>query len=99
VDSLKTVISAADGRQKYQATFDVAYELFDVDNPEAVKYAEDAYRLSYSIGDSAEIAKSGRIFGQLLRRVDRLEESVEIFLKVLPIAERNQVVEEQKKIL
>jgi signal transduction histidine kinase len=99
VDSLKIVIDNAEGRQKYQATFDVAYELFDVDNQEAVRFAEDAYRLSYGTGDSTEIAKSGRIFGQLLRRVERLDESVDIFLKVLPIAERNGVVEEQKKIL
>jgi signal transduction histidine kinase len=99
IDSLKALIATATGRQKYQATFDIAYELFDVDNQEAVEYADEAHRLSFLISDSTEITKSGRILGQLLRRVGRLDESVEVFIKVLPIAERNKILDEQKRIL
>jgi signal transduction histidine kinase len=99
VDSLKRILATATGRQLYVTTFEIGYELFDVDNVEAVKYAATAHDLSYSLGDSTEIARSGRILGQLLRRLNRLDEAVSVFTKVLPIAERNQIVEEQKRIL
>lgn len=99
VDSLKAQIPAATDTSKYNLTFKVAYELFDVNNQEAVLFAKQAFHLSLEIGDSLKIAKSGRLFGQLLRRVDKPDEAISQFLNILPVAERNHFVDEQKRIL
>ncbi len=99
VDSLKALIPLSTGTNKYDLTFKVAYELFDVNNQEAVLYAKQAYGLSLELGDSLQITKSGRLLGQLLRRVDRLDEAIIQFGSVLSIAERNQFIDEEKRIL
>jgi signal transduction histidine kinase len=99
VDSLKQVLPNATGKVRYEVTYKIAYELFDVDNPEALKFATLAYGYASDLGDSLEITRSGRIRGQLLRRVDQPDEAINQFLIVLPIAERNQQVAELKRIL
>ncbi len=99
VDSIKSLIPAATDTTRYNLTFGVAYELFDVDNHEAVLYAEQAYILARELGDSLRITKSGRLLGQLLRRVDELDEAIIKFQEVLPIAERNKFTVEEKRIL
>jgi signal transduction histidine kinase len=73
--------------------------LFDVDNHEAVQYSEHAYELSKQLGDSAEIARAGRQYAQLLRRVDRIEEAMSLYETVLGVAERNKNIAEEKRIL
>jgi len=99
VDSIKALIPNARDTAKYRLVFNVAYELFDVNNHEAVRYAEKAYILAKEFGDSLEITKSGRLLGQLLRRVDELDEAILRFSEVLPIAERNKYIGEEKRIL
>ena len=101
VDSLKKVAAFAKptDTSMYKVVFKIAYELFDVDNQEAVLYGDQAYRLALLSGDSLQITRSGRLFGQLLRRTDRLGDAISQFLTVLPIAERNGFVEEEKRIL
>ncbi|MEJ0031969.1 MAG: tetratricopeptide repeat protein [Bacteroidota bacterium] len=73
--------------------------MFDVDNPQAVEYAEQSFELAKQLGDSAAIVRAGRQYGQLLRRVDRLEDAIAIFVEVLGISERNNVVAETKRVL
>ena len=99
VDSLKLLIPSATDTAKYTLIFNVAYELFDVDNQQAVLYANQAYQLALEIGDSLKITKSGRVLGQLLRRVDHSDEAIAQFMKILPITERNNLIVEQKRIL
>ena len=98
-DSIKALIPSAKGLEKYDLVFKVAYELFDVDNHEAVVYANEAHQLALEIGDSLQITKSGRILGQLLRRVDKPDDAIAQFMRMLPIAERNHLVDEEKRIL
>jgi signal transduction histidine kinase len=99
VDSLKSLIPSAYGKAKYDLIYKVAYELFGVNNFEAVKFAATAHKLAKQLGDSLEITRSGRIYGQLLRRVAQNDSANIQFLKVLPIAERNNYTEERKRIL
>jgi len=99
VDSLKRTIGTAQGTDLFNSYFAIAYELFDVDNPEAVQYAEQSFELGKQLGDSALITRSGRQYGQLLRRNDRLDDAIIIFTEVLGISERNNIVEEEKRIL
>ncbi len=99
VDSIKQLIPIAHGEELYQAYFQIGYELFDVDNQEAVEYTERAFNLAKELGDSVAITKSGRQYGQLLRRVDRLDDAIVIFNEVLGISERNNIASETKRIL
>ncbi len=99
VDSMRAQLQTATGVDLYQLYFQIGYELFDVENTEAVKYAGRAYQLARELGDSIEIARSGRVFAQLLRRVDRLDEAIEVFNTVLGISERNNYVDEEIRIL
>lgn len=99
VDSMKAQLRTATGVDLYQLYYQIGYELFDVENTEAVKFAGRAYQLARELGDSLEITRSGRVFGQLLRRVDRLDEAIEVFNSVQGISERNNYVDEQIRIL
>lgn len=99
VDSLKAAYKGTTGKERYTIAYKIAYELFEVDNEQALPWGERAYEFAKELGDSTEIAKSGRLSGQLLRRVDRLDEAIERFHEVLPIAERNNIVIEEKRIL
>ncbi len=89
VDSLKLQLGTDKGANRQMVLYQIAYELFDVDNPQALTYADHAYKASLEQGDSAQIVASGLLLGQLLRRADRPEETVEMLTKMLPLARRH----------
>lgn len=99
VDSMKALLPSSRGADLYNLYFRIGYELFDFDNPEAVKYSGEAYNMAQVLADSTEIVKSGRIYAQLLRRVDRLDDAIEVFNQIVGIAERNNYLDEFKRIL
>jgi signal transduction histidine kinase len=99
VDSLKSILKEKSGRDRYEILYQLAYDLFDVDNREASVYAKQAYDLAYDVGDSLKIVTSGRLAGQIYRRIDQLENSIDVLKEVLPIAKRNTYEDEEKKIL
>jgi signal transduction histidine kinase len=99
VDSLKALLVNTDGRQRYELLNSLTRELFDVDNKTALVYAEEAFSLARQIGDSIQIVKSGRITGQIQRRIDDLNGSIDLLTSILPVARRNHFTEEEKKIL
>jgi tetratricopeptide (TPR) repeat protein len=88
MDNLERDASKHLGDDRYEMIFKVAYDLFDVDNAEAVKYAEEAFGVARELGDSAKIVRSGRIYGQLLRRVGELDSAIDIMVSIKEIAER-----------
>lgn len=99
VDSLRSILPRVTGNGRYEVLYRLAYDLFDVDNKSAVVYAKEAYDLAYDLGDSLKIVTSGRLTGQIFRRVEQLDVSISILSEVLPIAQRNGLVDEEKKIL
>jgi tetratricopeptide (TPR) repeat protein len=98
VDSMKVLLPKTSGLEKYPLYYGMAYELFDVDNSKAVLYADSAYSLIKSTPDSTEMVKAGRLYGQLLRRVDRLDDAIHQFERLLPIAHRYHILKEEKFI-
>jgi signal transduction histidine kinase len=78
---------------------ELAWYLLFVEDAQAQRYASDAYRLALQFGDSTILVKAGRIRGQALRRLDRLQESIDVLSSVLPVAKRNLLLDEYKKIL
>lgn len=98
VDSLKDKIAGATGEDLFRLHYQIGYELFDVDNQQAVIYSEKAYQLSKNLNDSLR-TRAARTYGQLLRRVDRLDDAIVVFREALDIAVSNNFIDEQKKIL
>lgn len=99
IDSLKSRLTGTTDQKSYPLLWGLAYELYDVNNPEAVFYARRAHEVALQMGDSLQIVKSGRILGQLLRRTDQILMSIGYLTNVLSIAERNDFRQEVKFIL
>jgi tetratricopeptide (TPR) repeat protein len=90
VDSLKQLLLHSEVPiDRAEVLWSIAYELFDVDNEQAVFYAERAYHDVWQRGDSLQIVKVGTTYGQLLRRVGKLRQSIEISEGLLQIARRH----------
>lgn len=100
IDSLESVLKNAENENEIALVkTQLAWEYFDVDNNKALSFAQEAFRLSQEIGDSSSMVRAGRLSGQLLRRFDRVDESINQLLIVYPIAKRNNYLEELKRIL
>lgn len=100
VDSLQNIITNAETEhQILEAKISLVLEYADIDNGKALKLVTEAYDLAVSLGDTSKIVTAGRIKGQLLRRFDKLQDAIEILSLVEPIAKRNQLDDDYKKIL
>jgi signal transduction histidine kinase len=100
VDSLlRELQTAHDEPRILKVKAQLADELFDIDNQMCLRYADEAYQLATHLGDSTRLVRMARMKGQMLRRLDRLQESIDILTEVLPIARRNNLREDYKKIL
>ncbi|MEJ0055921.1 MAG: tetratricopeptide repeat protein [Bacteroidota bacterium] len=99
IDSLRIELNRASETEKFDVLWGLAYELFDVNNVEASVYARKAFEFAQSRKDSVQIVKSGRILGQILRRVGEVDESIKILESVLTISINHKVEKETKLIL
>ncbi len=96
VDSLKRELQRS---RTSNILWELAFELFDANPSEALKYGRQAFDEAISQNDTTQIIRSGRITGQILRRADKLDESIEILTTVLPLSEKKQFNKETKYIL
>lgn len=100
VDSLLNVLDKANtDEQMVNIKTQLSWEFLEVDDVKSLQYATEALDLALNIGDTTNIIRSGRIKGVSLRRLERLEESVEVLTFILPIARRNSYKGELNKIL
>ncbi|MBL7865263.1 MAG: tetratricopeptide repeat-containing sensor histidine kinase [Cyclobacteriaceae bacterium] len=100
IDSLRIELKEHGDRNRYKVLWELAYELFDGDNYEALEFAQMAHAYALKNGlDSMSIVQSGRLTGQLLRRVHKLEECIAILEKIRPIAARQGYDGELARIL
>ena len=99
VDSLKKLLQPDLVANRFDVLWGLAYELYDVDNPQALEYAKQSNVVALKGGDSLQIVKAGRIMGQLLRRVDKLDLAIDAFLTVLPISKRHKFEKETLLVL
>lgn len=100
IDSLLVMLNGArDERQVMSLNIELGWHYLNSNDAKAYEYSTEGFEAAKQIGDSADIVRSGRIRGQALRRLDRLQESIDIFTEVLPIAKRNRYTDEYKKIL
>ncbi len=90
IDSLKNLLENANDTSR----FNVLQELFKSYNQKdfniSLQYAQEAYQLAESLGDSSKIVEGGRMIAYSLMDLGRNDESIVILNKVLAIAKRNQ---------
>ena len=94
VDSLTSVLENKIGGERYPPLYQLAFEYIDIDNKKALEIIQQAEQAALLVGDSLWIVKSKRVKGQILLRLERIEESIKIFKSVLPIALRRKFTKE-----
>lgn len=100
IDSLKSLIEERQGLDQFDIIYDLVFEYIGIgDYDSAIPLLDNAYKIGLAYGDSLRIVKSMRVKGQLLRRLDKSNESISDLVRILSIAKRNGFVEEQKYIL
>jgi len=99
IDSLTSALKIVDDQEKVKILFLLCSEYYDIDNNKAFEYIEQAFRLASKGSDSAQFVTTGRVKGQLLRRLSRIKESIELLGVLEPIAKRNEYNDDYKKIL
>ena len=99
IDSLNSVLPKNPGSKRAEVLIDIGIEYANTDNSKALHYFEEAYLLSLQLGDSAGMVSSGWLQGEILRRVERTNESISILNYNLPIAKRNNIRKYYKRIL
>lgn len=99
IELLKQDVKAKSDTIVYNALISLAVEYAGLpNNPEAIRYAEDASKLAYRIGDSAKIVRSNRVLAQLLNRVES-KDAIDVTLKVIETAKRNKLRNDYKILL
>ncbi|MBL7846938.1 MAG: tetratricopeptide repeat protein [Cyclobacteriaceae bacterium] len=99
IDSLKSELSRSGDVNRYYILWGLAYELFDVDNKEALKYSQEAHSLAKKDGNDSLVVVSGRLTGQLLRRVHKSEDAIELLQVIKPLAQKLKMDGELARIL
>jgi signal transduction histidine kinase len=99
VDSLKEILGKSSDKARYEVLFGLAYELFDFRNEEALEYGLKAHRLARDLEIDSLIVRSGRLSGQLLRRVNRYDEAIILLEAIKPLAEKTGLNGELARIL
>jgi signal transduction histidine kinase len=98
-DSLKQLLVTSADSTKVSLSISLIKALVDVDNEQALEYASQTYLSAVRAGDSLSAVTAGRLKGQILRRMDRLAESITELLKVLSVARRNNYDGELRYLL
>jgi tetratricopeptide (TPR) repeat protein len=88
IDSLSGASRLTNNRNRVDNFILLAVAYSENNNHTALAYADSAFEFSLFGGDSIQLIKSARLKGQLLRRLDRLDESIGVLTQVVLIAER-----------
>ncbi len=96
IDSLKQLLATSkESAERFDLFYDITFEYLGVqDFNNGLTFIDEAQKLALQSGDSLKIVKSGRVRGQILRRLDRTSDAIQEFLRALPIARRNNFSEE-----
>ncbi|HCW09003.1 MAG TPA: hypothetical protein DGG95_16730 [Cytophagales bacterium] len=98
-DSLRTILKSAQGVSKFDVLYELAYEYSNENDSLSLVYADQAYQVALTLGDTARIIKGGRIKAAQLRRMEDFEESILVAEEILPIAKRHKDIFELKILL
>ncbi|MGC1242346.1 MAG: tetratricopeptide repeat protein, partial [Chryseosolibacter sp.] len=96
---MKAIVDTPDKVSQVDIFYELGYQFIDVDNNEALKYANMSYTLASGLQDSLRVVKAILIQGSALRRMERLDEAISVSLKGLGVAKRNHFDTEFKILL
>ena len=99
LDSLNHALNTSKGISQFEILLQLTVEYAGRDNVRSLAYIDKAFDLASTSGDSSKIVKAGRIKGQLLRRVERIDEAIDLSLKLLPTAKNSNYKSDYKIIL
>jgi tetratricopeptide (TPR) repeat protein len=99
IDSLKLIIDKSSGSDKVDAIITLVREIALHDDQEALAWALKAKDIAFTIGDTSRMVISSRMAGTLFNRLSMSKEAEKILSEILPIAERNKLRIDYKKIL
>ncbi|MBT1705322.1 tetratricopeptide repeat protein [Chryseosolibacter indicus] len=98
-DSLLNLVNTTEGKVKFDYLIDLVREIVSKDIRKAFTYAQQARELAVKQGDTVRWVTASRIVGQLYNMMAKPEEAKDVLLKVLPMAEKLNLILERKKIL
>lgn len=98
-DSLLSKLEDSQGVNRFNILYELCRINVDRDNQVAMNYANQAHKISLSLGDSLLIVKSGRAMGLVQTRLDNLSKAIQNFAKALDIAKRNKYNDQVKFLL
>ncbi len=90
IDSLNNELKHVDDTTRFKVLQELFKSYNQTDFNKALKYAQDAYQLAETLGDSSKIVEGGRMMAYSLMDLGRNDESIVVLNKVLGIAIRNQ---------
>ncbi|MDH4057626.1 MAG: tetratricopeptide repeat protein, partial [Cyclobacteriaceae bacterium] len=99
IDSLNSLLKEQIEEDRFETFVQLAIAYADNDNVKSLKNIDVALTIASDFEDSTKIVRAGRIKGQLLRRLERLDESIELFESILPTARRKNLNNDYKVIL
>lgn len=99
IDSLKHVLRYATNKERINIYIDLAWEYSSNDYYVTLQYADSAYASAVVVGDSLGIVKSLRFKGKALRRLNKIDSSINVEELALNIASRNRFTSEYVKVL
>lgn len=99
IDSLKDIVNAKIGIDKFEPMVDVVREYSKSNYEKALELIGDAEKLAIDFEDSARVVRANLIKGILLNRSGRPKESIEVLRKSIPVAKRNGYRGDYKKML
>lgn len=99
VDSLKNLLGEQSGAKRLDLLYTITYELIDVNNEDALRYANEGLTLATQAGDSLRMVQISRLLGSTLRRMDRLDQAIAVSERAIGIARRNKFQAEVKSLL
>ncbi len=100
IDSLRTLLNNKTGNDRFDALYELSFNLIlKDDNGSALKYADDAYKLAEMSGDSLRMVKGVLVKGSALRRLERIDESIDIYKLGIRVSNQNGYKNELKILL
>lgn len=98
-DSLRLLLPLHSGIERADILYNLAFELVDTNYGLALSYGRNARSAAEDTGDSLRIVKAGKITALAFRRLEMLDSSLILSLRIIPIARRNSFDEELASLL
>lgn len=100
IDSLKALLPNTTGNERFDVLYELSFNLIlNDDNDTALKFADEAFQLAQMEGDSLRFVKAILVKGSALRRLERIDESIDIYKLGIKVAKQNDYRDEVKIIL